>query len=157
MPWEGATSRELFASCPLQYSCPGNPVDRGAWWVTVHGAAKSQTQLSTHACLPHALDMWIAGRRKKRKTGVEVGLSTQPHPVHHAGPCRSFFLGFVPSSAPRHQTLPDQMSLHQRADCLLPTKGEENRGGCQQAGTKSSETFSRGDGCLPVSPWGAGN
>ena len=28
---------------PLQYSCLGNPVDRGAWWATVHGVAKSQT------------------------------------------------------------------------------------------------------------------
>ena len=25
---------------PLQYSCLGNPEDRGAWWATVHGAAK---------------------------------------------------------------------------------------------------------------------
>ena len=25
---------------PLQYSCLENPVDRGAWWVTVYGAAK---------------------------------------------------------------------------------------------------------------------
>ena len=24
---------------PLQYSCLGNPKDRGAWWATVHGAA----------------------------------------------------------------------------------------------------------------------
>ena len=31
---------------PLQYSCLENPMDRGAWWVTVHGVAKSQTQLS---------------------------------------------------------------------------------------------------------------
>ena len=31
---------------PLQYSCLGNPMDRGAWWATVHGAAKSQTRLS---------------------------------------------------------------------------------------------------------------
>ena len=28
---------------PLQYSCPGSPVDREAWWATVHGVAKSQT------------------------------------------------------------------------------------------------------------------
>ena len=28
---------------PLQYSCPENPMDRGAWWATVHGIAKSQT------------------------------------------------------------------------------------------------------------------
>ena len=36
---------------PLQYSCLENPIDRGAWWATVHGVAKSQMQLkqfSTH-------------------------------------------------------------------------------------------------------------
>ena len=30
---------------PLQYSCLENPMDRGAWWATVHRVAKSQTQL----------------------------------------------------------------------------------------------------------------
>ena len=25
---------------PLQYSCLGNPMDRGAWWDKVHGVAK---------------------------------------------------------------------------------------------------------------------
>ena len=25
---------------PLQYSCLGNPMDRGAWWATVHEEAK---------------------------------------------------------------------------------------------------------------------
>jgi len=25
---------------PLQYSCLENPLDRGAWWATVHGFAK---------------------------------------------------------------------------------------------------------------------
>ena len=33
-------------SNPLQYSCLGNPKDRGAWWATVHGVAKSWKQLS---------------------------------------------------------------------------------------------------------------
>ena len=28
----------------LQYSCLENPMDRGAWWATVHGVAKSWTQ-----------------------------------------------------------------------------------------------------------------
>ena len=27
---------------PLQYSYLGNPMDRGAWWATVHGVTKSQ-------------------------------------------------------------------------------------------------------------------
>ena len=28
---------------PLQCSCLKNPMDRGAWWATIHGAANSQT------------------------------------------------------------------------------------------------------------------
>ena len=30
---------------PLQYSCLENPMDRGAWWATVHGS-QSRTRLS---------------------------------------------------------------------------------------------------------------
>ena len=33
---------------PLQYSCLENPMDREVWQATVHGVAKSQTQLSIH-------------------------------------------------------------------------------------------------------------
>ena len=36
---------------PLQYSCLENPMDRGAWPVTVHGVAKSQTRLSEFTSL----------------------------------------------------------------------------------------------------------
>ena len=38
----------------LQYSCLENRMDRGAWWATVHGVAKSWTwlkQLSMHPCM----------------------------------------------------------------------------------------------------------
>ena len=31
---------------PLQYSCLEIPMNRGDWWVSVHGVAKSQTRLS---------------------------------------------------------------------------------------------------------------
>ena len=31
---------------PFQYSCLKNSMDRGAWWATVHGIAKSWTGLS---------------------------------------------------------------------------------------------------------------
>ena len=30
---------------PLQYSCLENPMDRGAWWATIHRVTKSQTQM----------------------------------------------------------------------------------------------------------------
>ena len=31
---------------PLQYSCLGNPMERGAWWTTAHGVAKNWAWLS---------------------------------------------------------------------------------------------------------------
>ena len=34
---------------PLQYSCLKNSMDRGVWWATVRGVAKSQTRLSDTA------------------------------------------------------------------------------------------------------------
>ena len=33
---------------PLQNYCLENSMDRGAWWATVHGVAKSQIQLSNY-------------------------------------------------------------------------------------------------------------
>ena len=35
----------------LQYSCLDNFMDRRAWWATVRGVARSQTQLSTKGTL----------------------------------------------------------------------------------------------------------
>ena len=32
---------------PLQYSCLGNPMDGGAWWATVHGVTKIQTEMKS--------------------------------------------------------------------------------------------------------------
>ena len=36
---------------PLQYSCLENPLNRGAWWATVHGVTKSRTRLSNYTSL----------------------------------------------------------------------------------------------------------
>ena len=33
---------------PLQYSCPENPVDGGAWWATVHGVSDTTEWLHFH-------------------------------------------------------------------------------------------------------------
>ena len=32
---------------PLQYSCQENSMNKGAWWVIVHGVAKRKTRLSS--------------------------------------------------------------------------------------------------------------
>ena len=40
---------------PLQYSCQENPMDKGAWRATVHGAAKSWTRLKWQCAYMH----WI--------------------------------------------------------------------------------------------------
>ena len=42
--WEDPLEKEMKAYC-IQYSCLGNPTDRGPWWATVHGVAK-ESQLS---------------------------------------------------------------------------------------------------------------
>jgi len=48
--------RSLRRKCnPLQYSCLGNPMDRGAWWAVIHGIAKSLTQLVTKPP-PHLIE-----------------------------------------------------------------------------------------------------
>ena len=41
IPWSGHGN-------PLQYSCLKNSMNRGAYWVTVHGVPKSQRWLNTH-------------------------------------------------------------------------------------------------------------
>ena len=45
IPGSGRSPGEENGNTP-QYSCLGNPMDRGGWWATVHGVAKSQTGLS---------------------------------------------------------------------------------------------------------------
>jgi len=44
--WQkGSKNTSEGMAIPLQYSCLENPIDRGVWWATVHGVAKSQTRL----------------------------------------------------------------------------------------------------------------
>ena len=40
---------------PLQYSCLENPMDRGAWWATVHRVAQSWTRLKRLSMRSYAL------------------------------------------------------------------------------------------------------
>ena len=90
---------------PLQYSCLENPMDRGAWWATVHGVAKSRTQLSdftsgwAEACrlqptaqkcgreeLPHARGQgwWLGGATPRPKSGGYVSAGGQRGATPHS-------------------------------------------------------------------------
>ena len=42
----GSGGHPVEGNNTLQYSCLENPMEKGAWRATVHGVAKSQTQLS---------------------------------------------------------------------------------------------------------------
>ena len=44
---------------PHQYSCLGNPMDRGAWWATVRGVAKSWTWLSKWITTATRVSSWF--------------------------------------------------------------------------------------------------
>ena len=44
-PWVAKTHGKGNGNL-LQYSCLDNPMDRVAWWATVHGVAKSWPQLN---------------------------------------------------------------------------------------------------------------
>ena len=64
---------------PLQCSCLENPVDRGAWWATVHGVARSQTGLKR--LRTHTQDIQRLGRKqrlKDRRRGAARKSSPRP-------------------------------------------------------------------------------
>ena len=49
--WEDFLEKRI-----LQCSCLEKPMDRGTWWATVHGVAKSQTQLNnSHNLHPYSV------------------------------------------------------------------------------------------------------
>ena len=70
---------------PLQYSCLGNPTDRGAWWATVYGATKSPTQLSDF------LSSLCAGIRCSFGSAAAPWLSPVPFSTH----CQSTSMDLV--------------------------------------------------------------
>ena len=61
IPGSGRSPREGNGN-PLQYSCLGNPMNRGAWQATIHGVAEESdtTQwLNTNTPGLHCLDPWV--------------------------------------------------------------------------------------------------
>ena len=54
LSWEDFLEKEMaiHSSNPLQYSCLENPMERGAWWATVHGVARVGHDLATKPSPP---------------------------------------------------------------------------------------------------------
>ena len=52
IPRSGRPTREGTGN-PLQYDCPGNPMDRGAWQATAHGVTKSLSNSFSFQFLPN--------------------------------------------------------------------------------------------------------
>ena len=58
-----------MAGNPLQYSCLENPMDRGAWWATIHEVAKNRTQLKL---LTHRLFYVTVGSDIRNQNDAEL-------------------------------------------------------------------------------------
>ena len=57
---------------PLQYSCLENPMNRGAWWVTVHwGHKESYTTERLHFNLYDSMFTWTAKRKQPVCTYIQ--------------------------------------------------------------------------------------
>ena len=57
---------------PLQYSSLENPMDRGAWWATVHGVTKERTQLSKRTLFFTIHRMTQREKRKSHHPSYEL-------------------------------------------------------------------------------------
>ena len=55
---------------PLQFSGLENPMDRGAWWTTVHGITKSPTPLSDSHTHTHTHTPKINTQRTRKLTAL---------------------------------------------------------------------------------------
>ena len=78
-PWVGKIP---WRRNPIQFSCLGNPMDRGVWWAAVHEVTKSRTRLNMHALLYdrlalsparfHELTLSLADHRREKRNLNQV-------------------------------------------------------------------------------------
>ena len=73
---------------PPQYSCLDNPMDRGAWWATVLGAAQSWTQLSDFTFTFHFHAMEKAMATHSSTLAWRIPWTEEPGGLQSLGPHR---------------------------------------------------------------------
>ena len=111
-----------WRSIPLQYSCLGKPLDRRAWWATVHGVAKvlDTTGHIAHMCV-HT-DTY-------EKTSISHFSSLQfSHPVQFSSVTQLCLTLCHPMNCskpglPVHQQLQEftQTHVHRVSDAIQPS------------------------------------
>ena len=69
---------------PLQYSCLGNPMDRGDWWATVRAVTHSWTWLRDWACIHNILA--IISSWSSLGPSYIANIATGSHRTEHAKP-----------------------------------------------------------------------
>ena len=77
LPWPGRALGEGNGN-PPQDSCQENPMDRGAWWATVHGVTESDMTEHTHIRKAFSI---IPGN-KLQATIVHGVVKSQTQPGH---------------------------------------------------------------------------
>ena len=89
---------------PLQYSCLENPMDRRAWWATVHRVAKSQLSDFTFTFIT-----WFSSVQFSSVTQL---CPTLCDPMNHSTP-----------GLPAHHQLPEftQTHIHRVSDAIQPS------------------------------------
>ena len=67
-----ASSSVRVCGNPLQYSCLENPMDRGAWWATIHGSQRVGYNWSNLACTrgPCLQFPTLISRRERKREGM---------------------------------------------------------------------------------------
>ena len=86
-PWRVGRSPGDGNGNPMQYSCLGNLMDRGAWRATVHGDAKSQTRLKRLSSARVSSQLRHVGSSFLTGDGTwapSIG-SVEPSPLDHQG------------------------------------------------------------------------
>ena len=138
---------------PLQYSCLKNPLDRGTWQATIHGAAKSWTPLSMHklifSCWVISNTLFINWKSKGKleKNSNKSNLPVKLCPYAYACKCKCV-CNCIKWRRQWHPT-----------PVLLPGKfhGRRSLVGCSPWGREESDTTERLDFHFSLSCIGEGN
>ena len=136
---------------PLQSSCLGKPMDRGAWWATIHGVTKSQTHLSNCACLVAIRNHHKSGGFKRTEIWDFLGGPAVKTLRFLAGKLRSHILCGMAGAQGEPRSLFCHRSRGQKGKVTHHLGHDTSKGTCYLV-TKSSLTL-----CDPVDCGPAGS